>query len=107
MVQNLEFCIFNGIIILQFYVMDIYRNGQPMPESELLYQLVKIRDSTQTREFPVGILTSDGRTQWANARQRLIKGMLMREKKTYLRLKDLRYGNLGLSVVELIILNHS
>ena len=77
-----------------------------MPESELLNQLVKIRDSTQTREFPVGILTSDGRTQWANARQRLMKGMLMRERKTYLRLNDLRYGNLGLNVVELIILNH-
>lgn len=57
--------------------MDIYRNGQPMPESKLLSQLVKIRNSTQTREFPVGILISDGRTQWANGRQRLMKGMLI------------------------------
>ncbi|XP_028395002.1 carnitine O-acetyltransferase-like [Dendronephthya gigantea] len=56
-----------------FYVMDVYRNGQPMPESELLSQLVEIRNSSQVREFPVGILTSDGRTQWANARQRLLK----------------------------------
>jgi hypothetical protein len=54
--------------------MDVYRNGQPVPESELLGQLIEIRNSTQTQEFPVGILTSDGRTQWANARQRLMKG---------------------------------
>ena len=54
--------------------MDVYRNGQPMPESELLGQLIGIRNSSQTREFPVGILTSDGRTQWAKARQRLMKG---------------------------------
>ena len=54
--------------------MDVYRNGQPVPESELLGQLIEIRNSTQTQEFPVGILTSDSRTQWANARQRLMKG---------------------------------
>ena len=63
--------------------MDVYRNGQPMPESELLGQLMKIRNSSQTREFPIGILTTDGRTQWANARQRLMKG------NKNLRLKDL------------------
>lgn len=54
--------------------MDVYRNGQPMPESELLSQLIEIRNSSTTSEFPVGILTSDGRTQWANARKRLLKG---------------------------------
>ena len=54
--------------------MNVYRNGQPIGESELLCQLLEIKNSSDTREFPVGILTSDGRTQWANARQRLLKG---------------------------------
>ena len=56
-----------------FHVMNVYRNGQPIGESELLCQLLEIKNSSHTREFPVGILTSDGRTQWANARQRLMK----------------------------------
>ena len=55
--------------------MDIYHNGQPIPESELLTQLIEIKNSSQTKEFPVGILTSDDRTQWTHARQRLMKGL--------------------------------
>ncbi|XP_046845158.1 carnitine O-acetyltransferase-like [Xenia sp. Carnegie-2017] len=57
-----------------FYSLNLYRNGQPISESEILYRLVQITSSPQTENArPVGILTSDGRTQWANARQRLLK----------------------------------
>ena len=67
--------------------MNVYRNGQPMPESELLCQLIEIRNSSNTREFPVGILTTDGRTQWANARQRLMKGKDSKEPRFHLPMK--------------------
>lgn len=57
--------------------MDVYHNGQPVPESDLLTHLTEIKNSSQTKEFPVGILTSDGRTQWAHARQKLMKGWIV------------------------------
>ncbi|XP_029954271.1 choline O-acetyltransferase b [Salarias fasciatus] len=60
----------------QFFVLDIIANGKQLNEAEILSQLEKIMKMSENAEErlpPIGILTSDGRTEWAQAREALIK----------------------------------
>ncbi|XP_034050102.1 choline O-acetyltransferase-like [Thalassophryne amazonica] len=60
----------------QFFAMDVIANGKQLNEIEIFSQLEKIMtmaDNAKERQPPVGILTSDGRTEWAQARETLTK----------------------------------
>lgn len=62
----------------QFFVLDVVTNSKQLNETEILSQLekiVKMAEKAEERLPPVGILTSDGRTEWAQAREALIKGL--------------------------------
>lgn len=62
---------------LQFFVLDVVINFRRLNEKDLYTQLERIRkmaDIEEERLPPIGLLTSDGRTQWAEARSVLIKG---------------------------------
>lgn len=53
-------------------------NGKQLNEMEIFIQLekiVKMSENAKERLPPFGILTSDGRTEWAQARDALIKGL--------------------------------
>ncbi|XP_070833870.1 choline O-acetyltransferase [Chaetodon trifascialis] len=61
----------------QFFVLDVVINFRRLNERDLLTQLEKIArmaDSEEEQLPPIGLLTSDGRTEWAESR-----GVLMRE----------------------------
>lgn len=61
----------------QFFVLDIVANSKQLSEMEILSQLEKISrmaEKADERLPPVGILTSDGRSEWAQAREELAKG---------------------------------
>lgn len=45
-----------------------------MTEGELVAQLEKITNSSDSPEEPVGVLTSAERTFWAKQRKRLLRG---------------------------------
>lgn len=65
------------IVCLQFFVLDVVINFRRLNESDLLAQLekiVKMAENTEEPLPPIGLLTSDGRTEWAEARAMLIKG---------------------------------
>lgn len=58
-------------------MLDVVANNQPLSEAEILSQLekiVKMSENAEERHPPVGLLTSDGRTEWAQAREALTKG---------------------------------
>ncbi|XP_077482458.1 choline O-acetyltransferase b [Stigmatopora argus] len=60
----------------QFFAMDVVANGKPFAETELLSQLETIASmaaNVAERCPPLGILTSDGRTEWARARDILTR----------------------------------
>ncbi|XP_061611847.1 choline O-acetyltransferase-like [Phyllopteryx taeniolatus] len=60
----------------QFFALDVVANSKPLSETEILSQLEKIvlmAGNAEERSPPFGILTSDGRTEWAQARDILIK----------------------------------
>lgn len=60
-------------------MLDIVANSKQLNEMEILSQLEKIlkmSESAEERLPPFGILTSDGRTEWAQARDVLTKGYL-------------------------------
>uniref|UniRef100_H3CTB4 Choline O-acetyltransferase n=1 Tax=Tetraodon nigroviridis TaxID=99883 RepID=H3CTB4_TETNG len=60
----------------QFFVLDVVINFRRLNERDLLTQLSKITkmaDSEEDQHLPVGLLTSDGRTEWANARSVLMR----------------------------------
>lgn len=64
-------------ICLQFFVLDVMINFRRLNEKDLYTQLERIRKMADNEEEclpPIGLLTSDGRTQWAEARSVLIKG---------------------------------
>uniref|UniRef100_A0A8C5NF93 Choline O-acetyltransferase n=1 Tax=Gouania willdenowi TaxID=441366 RepID=A0A8C5NF93_GOUWI len=66
----------------QFFRLDVIANGQQLSEPEILSQLEKIvKMSENTKEWfpPVGVLTSDGRTEWTQAREELTKDPTNRE----------------------------
>ncbi|XP_037542682.1 choline O-acetyltransferase [Nematolebias whitei] len=60
----------------QFFVLDVVINFRRLNERDLLTQLqkiVKMADSEDERLPSVGLLTSDGRTEWAKARSVLMR----------------------------------
>lgn len=62
---------------MQFFVLDVVINFRRLNERDLLTQLEKIKkmaESEEERLPPVGLLTADGRTEWAEARSILIRG---------------------------------
>ncbi|XP_036936332.1 choline O-acetyltransferase-like [Acanthopagrus latus] len=66
----------------QFFVLDVVANSKQLNETEILSQLEKIMkmaDNAEERLPPVGILTSDGRTEWAQAREVLTKDLTNRD----------------------------
>lgn len=59
-------------------MLDVVANSKQLNEMEILSQLEKIMkmaENAEERLPPLGILTSDGRTEWAQARDALIKGL--------------------------------
>ncbi|XP_054608927.1 choline O-acetyltransferase-like [Dunckerocampus dactyliophorus] len=66
----------------QFFVLDVVTNSKPLSETEVLSQLEKIMSmagNEEERSPPFGILTSDGRTEWAQARDTLTKEQTNRD----------------------------
>ncbi|CAB1416712.1 unnamed protein product [Pleuronectes platessa] len=66
----------------QFFVLDVVANGKQLSEMEILSQLEKIMkmaENAEERLPPFGILTSDGRTEWAQARDALTKDQTNRD----------------------------
>lgn len=62
---------------LKFFVLDVVINFRRLNEKDLYTQLERIRKmaaNEEERAPPIGLLTSDGRTEWAEARNILIKG---------------------------------
>ncbi|TDH01320.1 hypothetical protein EPR50_G00178910 [Perca flavescens] len=60
----------------QFFVLDVVINFRRLNERDLLAQLEKtarMADSDEERVPPIGLLTSDGRTEWAESRSVLMK----------------------------------
>ncbi|XP_023119713.2 choline O-acetyltransferase [Amphiprion ocellaris] len=60
----------------QFFVMDVVINFRRLNERDLLTQLqkiVKMAESEEERLPPIGLLTSDGRTEWAESRSVLMR----------------------------------
>ncbi|XP_028287252.1 choline O-acetyltransferase b [Parambassis ranga] len=66
----------------QFFVLDVVANSKQLNEMEILSQLEKIlkmSENAEERLPPIGILTSDGRTEWAQAREVLTKDQTNRD----------------------------
>ncbi|XP_041804022.1 choline O-acetyltransferase, partial [Chelmon rostratus] len=60
----------------QFFVLDVVINFRRLNERDLLTQLEKIArmaDSEEEQLPPIGLLTSDGRTEWAQSRSVLMR----------------------------------
>lgn len=58
-------------------MLDVVANSKQLSETEIFSQLEKIlrmADKVDERLPPLGILTSDGRSEWAQAREELAKG---------------------------------
>lgn len=59
-------------------MLDVVINFRRLNERDLLTQLEKIArmaDNEEERLPPIGLLTSDGRTEWAESRSVLMRGM--------------------------------
>ncbi|KAK1791702.1 hypothetical protein P4O66_013681, partial [Electrophorus voltai] len=66
----------------QFFVLDVVINFRRLSEKDLYTQLQKIKrmaDSEEEQLPPIGLLTSDGRTEWAEARSILVKDSTNRD----------------------------
>ncbi|XP_053477302.1 choline O-acetyltransferase [Ictalurus furcatus] len=66
----------------QFFVLDVDINFRRLNEKDLFTQLQKIMTMAESEEEnfpPIGLLTSDGRTEWAEARSALIKDSTNRD----------------------------
>ncbi|XP_072523683.1 choline O-acetyltransferase-like [Salminus brasiliensis] len=66
----------------QFFVLNLMEKSRRLKESDVLTQLVKISkmaENAEERLPPIGLLTSDGRTEWAQARDALLKDPVNRE----------------------------
>lgn len=64
---------------VQFFVLDVVINFRRLNERDLLTQLdriVKMADSEEEPLPPIGLLTSEGRTEWAESRRVLVRGRL-------------------------------
>lgn len=63
--------------LVQFFVLDVVINFRRLNERDLLTQLDKISRmaASEDEQLPaIGILTSDGRAEWAKARSVLMRG---------------------------------
>ncbi|XP_077468625.1 choline O-acetyltransferase-like [Stigmatopora argus] len=61
----------------QFFALDVVINSRRLTERDLQTQLEKIVQMAADegkRQPPIGLLTSDGRTEWADARLQLVSG---------------------------------
>uniref|UniRef100_A0A8C8RP86 Choline O-acetyltransferase n=1 Tax=Pelusios castaneus TaxID=367368 RepID=A0A8C8RP86_9SAUR len=66
----------------QFFVLDVVINFRRLSEGDLFTQLrkiVKMAENEEERLPPIGLLTSDGRTEWAEARTILMKDSTNRD----------------------------
>ncbi|KAM7072874.1 choline O-acetyltransferase [Molossus nigricans] len=66
----------------QFFVLDVVTNFRRLSEGDLFTQLrkiVKMASNEDERLPPIGLLTSDGRSQWAEARTVLVKDSTNRD----------------------------
>ncbi|KAM9837491.1 choline O-acetyltransferase b [Aulostomus maculatus] len=66
----------------QFFVLDVVAKGKQLSEMEIFSQLEKIMamaENAEERFPPFGVLTSDGRTEWAQARDALTKDQTNRD----------------------------
>ncbi|XP_055085775.1 choline O-acetyltransferase-like [Periophthalmus magnuspinnatus] len=60
----------------QFFVLETLLNDELMTDAEIFSQLdkiMKMAENPTERAPPVGLLTSDGRNEWAQAREALVK----------------------------------
>ena len=64
---------------VQFFVLDLLLNFQRLSEDDVYTQLDRIADmadeGAENSEY-IGALTTNSRTNWANAREQLLKGKL-------------------------------
>lgn len=61
----------------QFFVLDVVINFRRLSEGDLFTQLrkiVKMSENEEDRLPPIGLLTSDGRLEWAKSRTILMEG---------------------------------
>lgn len=61
----------------QFFVLYLMEKSHRLNESDVLTQLAKISkmaEKVEEKPPPIGLFTSDGRTEWAKARDLLLKG---------------------------------
>ncbi|MBN3302747.1 CLAT acetyltransferase, partial [Amia calva] len=66
----------------QFFVLDVVINFRRLNETDLftqLHKIVKMADNEEERLPALGLLTSDGRTEWAEARSVLMKDSTNRD----------------------------
>ncbi|XP_077311011.1 choline O-acetyltransferase [Lithobates pipiens] len=66
----------------QFFVLDVVINFRRLSEADLFTQLrkiVKMAENEDERLPPIGLLTSDGRLEWARAREILMKDSTNRD----------------------------
>ncbi|NXY68551.1 CLAT acetyltransferase, partial [Glareola pratincola] len=66
----------------QFFVLDVVINFRRLSEGDLFTQLRKIAKMAENEEEmlpPIGLLTTDGRTEWAEARMILMKDSTNRD----------------------------
>ncbi|NXN25369.1 CLAT acetyltransferase, partial [Nycticryphes semicollaris] len=66
----------------QFFVLDVVINFRRLSEGDLFTQLRKIAKMAENEEEmlpPIGLLTTDGRTEWAEARTILMKDSTNRD----------------------------
>uniref|UniRef100_A0A3P9KAV8 Choline O-acetyltransferase n=1 Tax=Oryzias latipes TaxID=8090 RepID=A0A3P9KAV8_ORYLA len=66
----------------QFFVLDVVANDKQLSEVEILGQLEKIVKTSENSKDgfpPMGLLTSDGRTEWARAREGLTRDQVNRD----------------------------
>ncbi|KYO27727.1 choline O-acetyltransferase [Alligator mississippiensis] len=66
----------------QFFVLDVVINFRRLSEGDLFTQLrkiVKMAENEEERLPPIGLLTTDGRTEWAEARTILMKDSTNRD----------------------------
>lgn len=68
-------------------MLDVVANSKQLTESEILSQLEEIMTMAEKADEklpPFGILTSDGRTEWAQARDALTKGLALKRFSVFL-----------------------
>lgn len=61
-------------------MLDVVANNKQLNEMDILSQLekiVKMAENAEERLPSFGLLTSDGRTEWAQARDVLMKGLTL------------------------------